>query len=136
MIGGTKELTSIEHHKVWYFQPNFAPLWNLPIKAAEMLQKHALTLISAVSEIQNPAYVAFLKVAVEAIGMKDKPRAVHNYPMASFKVHHALSFYCLRPNPHMAHELDRYLSDIIPSSFQPETSVVLPIRGKLAHCMM
>lgn len=131
-----KELKSIEHHKVWYFQLPFTPLISLPTKAAEALYKHALTLISAVSETENPQYVAFLRVAAEAIRTYDGPRAGYNYAAASLKVHHALSFYSMRPNPRMAHELDRYLTDIIPRNFTPETSVGLPIRGTSTHCWM
>lgn len=129
----SKEVKPIEHHKVWYFKPHFTPLVSLPTRAAETLYQHALSLISAVSETENPEYVTLLKGAAEAIRTNDDPREGYNYAAASLKVHHAISFYSMRPNPHNAHKLDRILSDIIPSSFQSDTSVGLPIRGELEH---
>jgi hypothetical protein len=126
-----KRPESIEHHKVWIFHSRFMPILDLPKMAAKTLYQHALTLISAVPEAENPEYVALLKRAAEAIRAHDAPRDGYNYAAASMKVQHALAFYSMRPNPRNAHELDRILTDIIPSDFQPDTSVGLPIRGTL-----
>ena len=127
-----KNPESIAHHKVWTFNSQFMPLLETPVLAGERLYQHALRLISSVPEEQNLEYVALLKKAAEAIREKDGPRPTgYNYAAANVKVSHALSFYSVRPNPRNANELDRILTDIIPSNFQPEHSFGLPIRGTL-----
>lgn len=125
------QLKSIQHHKVWVFNSAFLPVTGLPRRAGETLYKHAQTLISAVSQEENPPYYELLQRAAESIKETDKPREGYNYAAAGTKVQHALSMYAMRPNPRYAHELDEILADIIPRSFHPENSIGLPIRGKI-----
>lgn len=124
-----KRPKNIDHHKVWTFNSQFMPLVVLPGRAAETLYQYARKLIAAVPEATNPGYAALLKKAAETILVADPPRDGYSYAGATMKVHHALAFYSMRPNPRNAHELDRIVTDIIPSNFRPENSVGLPIRG-------
>jgi hypothetical protein len=131
MLNQNKELPSIQHHKVWAFTSAFTPAADLPKRAGEALYQHAQTLIAAVSESEHPSYVALLRSAAETIRAADQPRPGYNYASASLKVHHALSFYAMRPNPRNAHELDKIMTHIIPTDFNPDQSIGLPVRGEL-----
>jgi hypothetical protein len=122
-------LQEIAHHKVWAFNTPFMPVTGLPTLAAEMLYRHALTMISAVSEEKYPNYYKLLVEAAKSIRAENYPRPGYNYAAANAKIQHALAFYSMRPNPRNAHELDQILHSIIPESFPPETSIGLPIRG-------
>jgi hypothetical protein len=130
MIKRNQELPSIQHHKVWVFTPAFVPSIDLPKRAGEALYQHAQTLIAAVSESEHPSYVALLRSAAETIRAADQPRPGYNYASASLKVHHALSFYAMRPNPRNAHELDKITAHIIPTDLNPDRSIGLPVRGE------
>jgi hypothetical protein len=131
-----KRPKSIEHHKVWTFNSQFMPVSGLPDHAAETLYQYALTMIASVPEAENPEYVKLLKRAAETIRTADNPRDGYNYAAANMKVHHALTFYSMRPNPRYTDELNQIMSHIIPSNFQPENSVGLPIRGKFRQRRM
>jgi hypothetical protein len=120
---------NINHHKVWTFNSQFMPGTDLPSGASKRIYDYAQTLISAVPEADNPEYVALLKKAAESILERDNDIDGYNYAARNLKVHHALVFYSMRPNPRNAHELDRIMKDIIPKDFDPETAFGLPVRG-------
>jgi hypothetical protein len=122
----------IDHHKVWKFNTPFTPLAGFHQLAAETLYERALKLISSlVDESKYPHYFALLRKAAEAIRMEDTPRPGYNYAAANLKIQHAAALYSMRPNPRNARELHRILTEIVPADFEPDTSVGLPIRGKL-----
>jgi hypothetical protein len=123
------QLKHIDHHKVWAFNTPFLPVVSLPKHAGEKLYQHALTLISAITKDERPRYHSLLMEAAKSIREVDELRRGYNYAAANTKVQHALAFYAMRPNPTNAHKLDRILTDIIPKTFPPETSIGLPIRG-------
>jgi len=119
----------IDHHKVWTFNSQFLPVTDLPGGSSRRIYDYAQTLISAVPEADNPEYVAMLKKAAETILVRDDDIDGYNYAARSLKVHHALVFYSMRPNPRSASELDSIMNDIIPKDFEPESAFGLPIRG-------
>jgi hypothetical protein len=122
-------LPEAAHHKVWTFNSQFVPITYFPRKAMQMLQKHAEKLVAAVPKYKYPGYVKLLKEAAATIGKKDDHRDGYNYAAASFKVHHALTLYSLRPNPTSAQKLAEVMIDIIPKDLDPERAVGLPIRA-------
>jgi hypothetical protein len=122
-------LPEVAHHKVWTFNSQFVPITYFPVKAMLLLQKYAEKLVAAVPQAKYPEYKKLLKQAASTIGKKDGNRDGYNYAAASFKVHHALTLYSLRPNPTSAQKLANIMTDIIPKDLDPERAVGLPIRA-------
>ena len=125
-----REIPSISHHKVWSFPNPSVPAVDQLQDAMELLYNYSMKLISAVPESAYPDYVEMLKTAAMTIKAADSPRKGYNYAAASHKVHHALTFYSMRPNPTSARKLEDIMEEVIPSSIEADTSIGLPIRGK------
>ena len=121
---------SISHHKVWSFTSPFIPITNMPQDAMKLLYKYSMKLISAVPQSTYPDYVEMLKTAAKTIKVKDSPRNGYDYAAASYKMHHALGFYSMRPNPTSARKLEDIMKEVIPPSIEADSSIGLPIRGK------
>jgi len=120
---------ALAHHKVWSFTSPFIPITYLPRDAMSRLYEYSMKMISAIPESRYPDYVAMLKMAAKAIKVKDEPRQGYDYAAASYKMHHALAFYSMRPNPMNAKKMDEILDEVIPNDINADSSVGLPIRG-------
>ena len=116
-----------DHAKVWLFRRATGHTVQLPSLAVERLQNYSNLLLESVSA-DDPRF-GVLQKAVNAIGEMDPPRPNYNYAMASLKVHHALTFYAMRPNLKSADQLQAILQDILPTDFDPNHALGLPVRG-------
>ena len=130
-----------QNNKVWHMTVGFTPVTTVPVKAAQTLQQHALTLLSQRRNETNKAHDgdnAFYSILQRAIdqlvpaqnsagngghGDSDSTRPA---------VLTALVVFSLRPNPMYARQMDDILKTIVPDNLEPEQSFGLPIRGKLA----
>jgi hypothetical protein len=114
--------------KVWTWTSSFVPHTELPKESAQRLYEHAQTLL--VSVPTTDPRLPVMRQAAESILQTDKPRPGYNYAGAAMKIHHALAFYSIRPNPVNLRKLEDIFDEIIPKDFDAEISIGLPVRGE------
>jgi len=72
-----------------------------------------------------------LIAAANRILQEDKaPLETKNYYGANSPVFHGVLLYAMRPNPQSRSDVDKIIKDVLPSNFDSEQSIGLPIRGE------
>jgi hypothetical protein len=80
----------------------------------------------------NDRRLPMLQAAANRILEEDTTQQTTSYTYVGINspVYHALVLFTVRPNAKYAQQIDDIVQDIMPSDFDPEFTVGLPIRGK------
>jgi hypothetical protein len=105
------------------FRPQRAPLNLRPA-----LHNLSMSLLDHLPE--NDRRLPMLQAAANRILEEDEESSSYAYVGVNSPLYHALVLYTVRPNPKYAQQIDDIVEDIMPSDFDPDFTVGLPIRGK------
>jgi hypothetical protein len=133
LIKRQEQPKNAEHYKVWIWRTVFQPIPNFHTSSAERLYQvvqHMIETTSVLSQ-HDPELV---HRALEYIRTDDGDRETYNFAAATSKVQHTITIYVLRPHPMVAQKLDTIIADIVPTHFNPEYSIGLPVRGTRVLC--
>jgi len=130
-----------QDNKVWHMTVAFTPVTSVPVKAAQTLQKHALTILSQrrsetkkVHDGDDASYLILQRAIDRIVSAQNSSGNGGDSDSDSTRpaVLTGLVIFSLRPNPMYARQMDDILKTIVPDDLEPELSFGLPIRGELA----
>jgi hypothetical protein len=120
-----------DHHKVWIWTTAFQPIPYFHPPSAGKLYDYAQRFVSPILDEHTNfgQRQRLIQRSLESIRTDDGFRDLYHFAAASYKIQHTITMYMLRPHQELAHKLDNILLDIIPTNFNPEVAIGLPIRG-------
>lgn len=131
------------HHRIWFIRPKFKAVTTIPLAALQRLSNYSSWLVDSIVPKKvmdgtrghggsDERLARILRQAVLALQQQHSTRSQphqHDYANDQSATHQALSLHALRPNADVQRQLDKVLSDIVPSDWNPDGTYGMPIRA-------